>query len=434
MRQRTWLISGGIVALACVGMTIGWLYGGQDLPPYYESLYDEAEVTNDRSLDLGFVTVRLAAVARNNRDGTVTVANGKGKPAEWEDVNIGAASSWLDRAAVKLVAEGGEFEIIQAQIFDHRTKEDLVSEGSGASVSSPTPTTIAFNRIGGLLPKTVDVWVRASIRRFDQPSYRISAKPGSSVQLGGMTVTAVNSISGRVDWITWNKEKKLVGTGGIPELPGIRTHLRFQGRGPDGQYHVIAVGRDGSRYYHGRSFRFSSFGPSQPYHRPVEYAVALADLDHFVVEPATEPVTFIFEAVELPPGDDGFEVPPSFKIPIRGQEITEQVVSFGALSIKVLSRQRLYHGIAVGWEEGHAIFKLDPGQGNQPTEGRTVMVLSNGMNLDHWNLTLIGEEGKELSPGKTRGWSGSAGSEWLKSKGSAAPLSDVAFAVLSPGI
>ena len=403
MRRKTWKIIGGLIcATGVAGILLAvvspqWLPAGvRNLP----SLYESAEGTTGTALEVGFVTVRLKAIARNDRDGKVYVTDGKNQPASWDSAKLNIASAWLDRAAVQLETEGGELEILEARIFDHATRELMALKYDDTAVFPRGTEVIEFSRVGDLLPKTIDVWVRAWIQRAGQPSYRLDAKPGATTAIGEGKLIMGKIASG---WAMWSSNVGFVDKTGLldpepqvlPNVPGISVEFRWQGEMPEGRYRIVAIDRDGeTRYYDNGAIDFGYMKRLL-----LHFPIAPDELGHFEIEPVGERVAFFFEAVELPAASEIFQPPPTLKHEIGGKKVAKTIADFGTFRILAVSFGTQMCETGAREQNGNLFITLRPCEDENERRGCSVLVQSRGVNLNAWDLELLGDNGKKLEWG-----------------------------------
>ena len=185
-----------IVALALGAWKI-WSY---EPPTNRIAEYEKAVGTRQNWFDVGPNRVRLAFIARNDRDGTLHVEDGDHHAASKSTVpyaaTISAAAPWLDVAEIRLAPDPDQIDLIDARIFETKTRK-LISEIDPAFGWRITDRNVVqLYGLGKPLPERLDVWFRLNSYPADSPVVKLQPNAGASCSLADTTFTLQEIRSG----------------------------------------------------------------------------------------------------------------------------------------------------------------------------------------------------------------------------------------------
>ncbi|HVT29444.1 MAG TPA: hypothetical protein VHE81_15620, partial [Lacipirellulaceae bacterium] len=116
-----------LLIVTFVAVLLGaWKIWSYEPPTNRIPLYEKAEGTRRGWMNVGPNRVRLAVIARNDRDGTLHVEDGQQHSTSQSQVpdssTLAIAGPWLDVAEIRLAPGPEQIDIIDARIFDHKSR------------------------------------------------------------------------------------------------------------------------------------------------------------------------------------------------------------------------------------------------------------------------------------------------------------------------
>lgn len=327
------------------------------------SLYEDSEGWYS-SATIGPNTIKLGMVARNERDGTVLVENGAGialkDVAVLNKSALADAAGWLDVVQIELQPGPDQFDIIEARIFDHHTRESISIDKAPYGWRVVRPNVVQIYGLGKKVPNDLDVWFRAQSYAASDPVTKLGPSVGSSCALPGGSLTlksiqpgywAYEGVKGLTRQLTASEAQ-------------VSTEMHWSGDWKGGQYQIAAVARDGTKVHTG-SPHYLDFGSAKASDHPLYFDMALEDIDHFELRPFGGRHTFYLESVKLPKiADKPFGPRPSATIQVGGSEIKQRLQEFAPLEVRIATHRGDWASGVQANEHGASITARDGG----PTE------------------------------------------------------------------
>jgi len=382
-------------------------------------LYESARPSQDLAVRVGPNRFKVAAVARNDRDGVFRFEDGRGKPLKAPFLVTGPPltrqSGWLDEADVYLNADPTRLDVIELRVFDHATRTLLTGwDGTGANyVPSaatrtlltgwdgtganyvPSALSVRLLSFGRQIPDSVDVWFRAASHPAGNPITRLKGVAGSSVPLPGGSLSVREIRAGASSYSV----RYSPGTGRLEYVwaasnasadHACSVVFDWQGNWGGGEYQVCAVGRDGRKLYpdvpHVLDFRATA----SPW--IIAFKIAPADLSHFELRPYGGRHTFYFDGVKLPKmRKRGLWRIPTASLAVDGREVARDCTEFDPVRVSVrLRRGECCRGVS---SDGiHTLLK--PVERLDTTT--TVFLEVEGIAGPGWDLAYFDRDGKPL--------------------------------------
>jgi hypothetical protein len=311
-----------------------WKIWSYEPPTYRIPLYEKADGTRKSWFDVGPNRVRLATIARNDRDGTLHAEDGDhravAKPQISDAATIANAGSWLDVAEIRLAPSPEQIDLIDVRIFDAKTRA-MISEVDPAYGWRITDrNVIQLYGLGKPLPERLDVWLRLNSYGADSPMVELPPTLGASCNLAGATFTLDEIRDGQ-----WGfSSTKFVGaaTGKGSTISILLTTQQINKRGERDE--IVAVSHSGETYFPNTMHYLTPQQP--PLTEPIFFDVALKELDHFEIRSFGGRHRFFFEDVQLPKISKlPFMPPPTAKVKIGGEEVEQEVAALAPLEIKI---------------------------------------------------------------------------------------------------
>ena len=325
-----------LTSLCAVTLTC-WLAFIYEPPTHEIPLYEKAPFTRRLSKQVGPNLVAIKLVARNRRDGRIAAEDGHGKPQVNQPAVAAAllsqAASWLDIVQIELTPKEKLLDILELRIFDHETRTLLSDVNQNFGYRVLPSNLIQLYGLGADLPEKVDVWLRLQSYDPSDKALRLNPTRGATCQLPGGTLKLTDLRAGSWAYDSRKNPRHHLLHGNDSDI--ISTELEWQGNWQAGRYQIAAVTKDGQKRHasHPHFIRFYSNGLSR---LPIQFPIALTEIDHFEMRPFGGRHRFFFEAVKLPVADGGrFQPPPTAMVAINRQEVKLDLDEFAPLSLNV---------------------------------------------------------------------------------------------------
>lgn len=358
------------------------------------SLYENSEGWYS-SATIGPNTIKIGSVARNERDGTVLVENGAGialkDVAVLNKSALADAAGWLDVVQIELKPGPDRFDIIEARVFDHHTRQSISTDKSPFGWRVVQPNVLQIYGLGKPIPADLDVWFRAQSYAAGDPVTSLAPTVGTSCSLPGGSLTLKNLQPG---YWAYEGVKGLTRQLTASEAQ-ISTEMHWSGDWKGGQYQIAAVARDGTKV-HTSSPHYLDFGSAKSSDHPYYFDMAIEDIDHFELRPFGGRHTFYFESVKLPIiADKPFGPRPGATIQVGGSEIKQTIQEFAPLRVKIATHRGDWANGVQANEQSASITARDGGA-TEPEESFTLTVTLAGMGNPSLTFRFQDEAGQPI--------------------------------------
>ncbi|MBW3600244.1 MAG: hypothetical protein KY475_23615 [Planctomycetes bacterium] len=300
-------------------------------------LYEQAPGTRSAWAVVGPNRVGIRLVARNDRDGSVRIEDGRGgavvnhAPANQQEL-IDAAS-WLDVVQFELEPTPDRIDIIEARIFDHETRRLVTEIDPAFGWRVLAPDVIQVYGLSKQLPKKLDAWFRLYSYEPGVPVAMLGTSPTSSCSLPGGTITLQDIRAG-----FWNYGARRLQASGSSDQEGVSLVLLWNGEWQGVNYQITAVSASGEKAHTSvpHYLDFEQQGRDQP----IYFDMPLSEVDHFELRPFGGRHRFFFEAVTLPKvSETPFSKPPTAQVTVAGREIESEIQDFAPLAMRVTTHR-----------------------------------------------------------------------------------------------
>src|SRR5688572_14110205 len=192
----------GLTALAAVllGIWKAFLY---EPPTHRIPGYEQAPSTRRLAAEIGPNKITIRSVARNDRDGNISIESGDGKPLPGPVPGtklLTSCAKWLDVVQLELHPGPDRFEIIEARVFDHASRTLLSQVDPALGWQVLPPNLLQVYGLGKEVPQLVDVWLRVHSYRPEDRAFVLPPQAGSEVSLPGGTMTLREIQNGFAGW------------------------------------------------------------------------------------------------------------------------------------------------------------------------------------------------------------------------------------------
>lgn len=184
---RRWQFSIRITLLAvtmCALAVAGWKAFLWQPPTHGIAIYEQAPAFYGRTAKIGPNQIRIESVARNDRDGGISVETGRGQPLDVPvvgDRRLVNCASWLDVAQIELQPGGDLLDIIEVRIFDHAQRALLSRLDPAYGWNVVAPNLLQVYGLNQSLPETLDIWLRVNSYSADDDVYQLAPTAGATV-------------------------------------------------------------------------------------------------------------------------------------------------------------------------------------------------------------------------------------------------------------
>ena len=319
MRLRQFKIRHLLILIAvCACAIVAWLNFIFVHPAHRIPLYEKAPYSRSGRMTIDGTSISIDRVTRNDRDGSLIVEDGFGRPITAEIANasvLGDCGAWLDAAQIELASASGEFEVLEIRIFDSETRQAVGHANSASGQRMIDPRTLQIYRLGERLPEIVDVFLRLHVHGDDDATWTIKPEVGGKCSLGPGRDLAVKEL---VRGMTSFSSADGFVTDPDEEQSNFAIVLQFQGDWSSNQdaretYQLVTVMKDGIRIHDDRFFRCgTSVADADGPWELRTVSANLDDVDHFEIRPFGGRHRFFFEGVSTAEGIDD-EVPATTK-------------------------------------------------------------------------------------------------------------------------
>ncbi len=306
-----------------------------DEPPTHKiSAYERAMPWHSTTAQVGPNRVTIELIARNDRDGSISIEDGRGhnlsKRQPQRLLALTQAAAWLDVVQVELSPDMDALDILEIRVFDHARRQ-LLSEIDGLYGWRLLPGNILeLYGLGRRLPDELDLWFRAHSYPKDDPVSLLSPTGGGAVALPGGSLVVSDIRPG-----TWDADSSVGFTKGHGQTKTDTSAIfEFRGNWQAGRYQIYAVTRE-RRKSHPSFPHFLDCSVGGSWHA-ISFDLPMEDILHFELRPFGGRHRVLFEAVKLPKLTGGtFKSPPAATAQITGQEINETLPQFHPLEVRV---------------------------------------------------------------------------------------------------
>ena len=280
--------------------------------------YEDAIASQDLRLAGDGWRFGVEWVARNRRDGTVVLADGRGHSRVPQELPQRSPliehASWLDMACCQLDVEPGQLEVIRLKVFEHARRLPLRDTEYRAGFVALGRDRLCLWSIDRPLPNSLDLWLETFVCQSGTVTHRLEPQAGASVRIGPGSVSISEIQAGQMDYAGRF----------VPPARDVHQTLSVSlvtKRLPPGKQHIIvAVDKQGRRR------------PLDPLLSAmtgvaVEYVdLPLDSLSHFELKEFRSREKVYFDGVQLPPAD----AEPAGPAPVLEVVVDEKPVSWSA--------------------------------------------------------------------------------------------------------
>ena len=372
--------------------------------------YEKAPGTTTRKIQVGPTEFSVNAVVRWGPAGRALLENGKGwvlGQLDFKTPDYSAQSQWMDIANIYVGPDSSQYDVLELRVFDHETRKLLQLEYRDAIGYDINNGIVQLRSVGGLLPATIDIWMRVLHNPENSPMWRLNAEKGASVNLENGALLFREIREGRWSYsmkspdlgppdgktlsvarIEWNErtdDGRTLCTA-VFDLPRAQT-------GDSNRYQIAAVAKDGTRhipdYPH---FLSVAAGHTQV----IVFDLSADSLSHFEIRPFHGRDRFYFDGIQLPHVEDRLlAAPPTVPVRLNGKEGRMAIDAFAParVNVTVLKGMRAsgvesssYHGWVKMTEEPHK--NID--------SMVTVIYDIDGLRVKKSSFSFLNAEGREL--------------------------------------
>ncbi len=378
----------------------------------HNAAYEKAPGTTTRKIQVGPTEFSVNAVVRWGPTGRALLENGKGQVLgrlDFKTPDYSAQSQWMDIANIYIGPDSSQYDVLELRVFDHETRKLLQLEYRDAIGYDINNGIVQLRSVGGLLPDSVDLWMRVLHNPPTSPMWRLQADPGSTVNLTKDTLFFREVRNGNwaysirseleplesvpsVGEVEWSQSSE----SGAAVCTAVFDFITVQaGRpGERAPYQIAAIAKDGSRRLNDTP-HFIDASKARTF--AVTFALAADELSHFEIRPFLGRDRFYFDGVQLPHVEDRLlAAPPTVPIRLNGKEggMTIDAFAPARVNVTVLKGMRAsgvesssYHGWVKMTEEPHT--NID--------SMATVIYDIDGLRVKECSFSFLDAEGRELA-------------------------------------
>ncbi len=321
----------GLTAFSAVLMGI-WKAFIYEPPTHKVPAYEKAPGTRRLAAQVGPNTISIRSVARNDRDGSISIESGGGKslpgPVPGKKL-LSSCAKWLDVVQVELHPGPDRFEIIEARVFDHASRTLLSQVDPAFGWQVVEPNLLQVYGLGKEVPPLVDVWLRVHSYRPEDRAFVLPPKAGSKVSFPGGTMTLREIQNG---FAGWSSSSGFVPVGSEHDGETALV-LQYSGNGQDERYQVAAVSTHGEKQFEDRYLSLGTTGGGQ---NLIRFDFPLDEIEHIELRPHGGRHRFFFEAVRLPKASGrSFADPPIVRVPVNQGEMRAVLSELAPLQVRL---------------------------------------------------------------------------------------------------
>jgi hypothetical protein len=409
---RTLLWAMTLLALGIVG----WQQFLYVHPAHRVSLYEKAQYTSGRSIQVGPNEIGMKLLTRNDRDGSLTSTDGRGvviKNAQPQNAAVLTnCAPWLDVVQLELTTPAELLDIARLRIFDHATRTLLSDDNPRYGWRVVSQNVIQIFGLGVLLPDKLDIWF--DVKSYESPEIIATLVPqaGASCDLetGKLSIYSLREGSWGGDsrthfdyLLSRELNKSTVVFDFAPKWTPNPATKRSSG------YQLLTVSESGERLPSDGSFAHP-YPMAHPVVTDIDYLyVARDEIERFEIRTNCDNEKFFFEGVSLPSTIRApFTLSPNVIFKVGGEEVNKNVPEFAPLEVRL----QTWNGDTsiVGSIGGDGFVDLIAGEDEKPGSGSftTISVTRNGIR-ERMQVMPSLERGFQLGPGNARNhWAGSS--------------------------
>ncbi len=321
-------------------------------PPTHQiALYEKAPMYRGTSATIGPNQIRIRIVARNDRDGGISLENGRGRKTYGQVSNQQAmvdSAAWLDFVEIPLSPGRNLVDPIEIRVFDHATRELLnVDHPRCGWRYDPQVPSVHLYGLGQELPDQIDLWFRVHSYEPSDEVMTLKPTPGASIKLPGSAdgTLQVNQMqNGYRGWDSVNGFAPVAGD--HHQDCGIELSWMNVWPGKQLKYEVIAITNDGQRFSDDRFHIFNGSGKE-----PLHFPCRLDEVFRLEVRPDGGRHVFFFDGLKLPsinrsPQRTPFAKPPTAVVKVGGKPVPRsEIKEFHPLHVRFqVTDGRVYSG------------------------------------------------------------------------------------------
>lgn len=333
-RQNRISLRSMFAATAVIASLLGiWRAFYYQPPTHKYPAYENANPVARLIAHVGSNTVALASVSRNRFDGGIDRENGRGVRLARTVPNqavLSSCSQWLDVAQIEFAIDPSLVEILEARVFDHRSRTLLTELDKSFGWQMVGPNLLQVYGLGKKLPERLDIWLRAHSYKSDDEVLILEPEKNAQAFFRDATFT-LNSIVDR--------SANLFST--PPPIEPFRyvdsCQISLVSKRSDDpketRYEIAAIADDGTRHVHDRHVDLEITGDGEAL--TFEFLLA-GPVDRFQLRPYGGGHRFFFEAVELPKaGNRPFAPAPTVRMPLQEGAVRQVLDEFAPLQISL---------------------------------------------------------------------------------------------------
>jgi len=338
------------------------------------AFYHYKEATQAKGLKhrLNHTTIQIERCFRLSDNGDIAATDGRQAISLAPDERtpqFPERHASLDQAAIRFSRDSlSGHEILQARIFDHRTRALLTQYHAPAAWAYNGEDEISFKSFGRPLPERVDVWFWVTQFGPEDMRQTVPAQIGATVDFQDYQAV-LSDLRGAVSSYSTTPNGSISVKAGAREddsriLAAFMITPKRSRRNRDFA-RVAAVCKDGTRILYDRVIYLQNRSIVCDFH------MKLSELDHFELYPIGQESYFYFDGVRLPKGQDrvlkdSWEAVvntqgQSGSFPAVQSGLGQVLVTVlpGSSSISTTSRQLLSSFQQIQWSPGKTIRKPD---------------------------------------------------------------------------
>ncbi|MHC4744843.1 MAG: hypothetical protein ACYS8Z_23255, partial [Planctomycetota bacterium] len=396
--------------------------GGGDGPAKaITEAYEKAPGSKGLKIKVGPSRFKVDSVVRWDGDGVARFEDGMGEvipKVVYMSPSYSKQAPWMDIANIHISPDSKSYDVLELRVFDHKTREMLSPKGRIGVGYDISKSIVQLRSIGGVLPDSVDVWLRVLHNPADDSVWKLNANAGASVQLKRETMSFRTIKPGRwsyntkqvgaskpaqINWTKRQDEGEEVCTA-VFDISNAKSRLL---RGYE-RYQICAISTDGKRHVPD----FPHFvGATSGNLQIIEFDLPAEKVSRFEFRPFHGRDRFYFDNIKLPKiPKRTFEPPPIiFSKATEGQtEFQSDLLKPISLRAQVLPGKR---ATGVYTRRSSALVKMSPEPYKDLDTKTTFIYDFVGMNVNRCCFTFFDSEGNmiEQKGGRSAGSGGVPG-------------------------